>query len=104
LALKIDYGRMLVAVSDTTAADCPQEQAYLNKKTGEILFLFEAEGESASWYGRAAAEVNRDTRAELDAHMDDCDLIEIPKNVQRVDDEKHIERFLREHGIEAILV
>ena len=104
--LKIDSGKMFCAISDAneTVGGC-QEKAFLNCKTGEIIFIPESEFQAAAWYGEGVAVDMVFDRAQIETSPEDW--VDIPKYDSRLEgprnEEGFIHRFLAEHGIEAEL-
>lgn len=103
--LKIDSGKMFCAISNASVtAGGPEEKAFLNRHTGQIVFLTESEGETSAWYGKDVAVDSVFQRADLEANPDQW--LEIPKYDRRFEDcdeEEFVTRFLTEYGIEAAL-
>jgi hypothetical protein len=94
----IDCGRMLSAV-DVPHVGGPQETAYINRRTGEIVFLTETAREAEEWWGaEAAADMVRERRA---VENRPGDWVEIPKLHGVGDDEERVGDFLRENNIDA---
>jgi hypothetical protein len=49
--LVLDEGRMYAAVSDHSEAGGAEEKAYLNRRTGQIIFVTATAAEGDEWYG-----------------------------------------------------
>jgi hypothetical protein len=103
--IKIDDGLMRCAVSLSSllgAHGAPEERAFLNRKTGEIVFFPDNEERAEAWYGAGAATAAVRNRARVEASQQDW--IEIPQTDSREDDvDGFIQDFLRQHGILATL-
>jgi hypothetical protein len=103
MKMKILSGMMFSAISQV---DDPsyQDKGFLNRKTGEVVFLLNHQENAEGVVGEAAAAAMAADRADVAASPDDW--IEIPKYYGRMlDDDDGAERFigdfLEEHGIEA---
>jgi hypothetical protein len=132
--LKIDMGLMFSAIEDQYDSGGIRDTAYLNRRTGDIVFLPETDEEGALEWGISTEEI-AEQRAEVESQPDDW--VEIPKQIrlpvwhqhwcdvrcerdlprdarpctcgaaeeaEEEDDEEFINEFLREHGIEAELI
>jgi hypothetical protein len=77
--LSFDYDMMYLAISDTQRKQggCP-DTGYLNRKTGQIVFLPDSEGQAASWCGTDYAVDSVFDRAHIESSTDEW--IKIPKN------------------------
>jgi hypothetical protein len=77
MMLRFDSDRMYCAVSDRSfAAGGPKETAYLNRHTGEIVFLTATADEAEAWGGVPGLEVAA-KRAAVENRP--SDWIEIPR-------------------------
>lgn len=101
--MRIDSSLMFCAISrKAEAAGAPDDSGYLNRRNGEIIFLYDREGAADAMIGEGAAVEQVFDRATLDSSPDDW--VEIPKYDRRVeecDEGTFIERFLRDNGIDA---
>jgi hypothetical protein len=79
MAMQFDECLMYSAVSNNRSAGGPQGEAgYLNRRTGEIMFVCEKDVEAQRWDGPDAREDNAVRRARLSASPGDW--LEIPRN------------------------
>ena len=102
--MRIDLGKLYSAVEEH--ADGPQDTGFLNKRTGEIVFVPDNEGQHAAWCGEDVAVDAVFDRAAVEANP--SEWLEIPKipghpACHDIDRDEHIRDFLREHGIEPEL-
>jgi hypothetical protein len=99
MKLKIDDGLMYSAISNAEeAAGQPECKGYLNRKTGEIAFVYRPYGEADTWYGEVAGTGGLRKRAEMDRSPDEW--LEIPKYHGGCSEDEFIRDFLGEHGID----
>jgi hypothetical protein len=101
--VQIDDGMMYCAISNVEeSVGVPESTGFLNRRTGEIVFLHQAEGETDAMWGTDAAVDAVFDRAGIDASP--ADWVEIPKYDSRVEgrdnEDAFIRRFLALHGIE----
>jgi hypothetical protein len=105
IMLKIDCGRMYSAISNVSeAAGGHREDAYLNRQTGEIVFIPENDGIAAAWYGDENAVDSAVDRGSVKASPDQW--LKIPKydgQLVDYDEDRFIQEFFEEHGIDAKL-
>jgi hypothetical protein len=107
-SMKIDFGKLMSAVSAGTEQDGRREKAFLNRNTGDIVFVSEDDPES--WYGKIVAVEMVFDRAEVEANP--SEWIEIPKyrewhrdTIEKSEaEERYAYQFLSEHGIDAKVV
>jgi hypothetical protein len=109
--LVVDWGVLFCAIKDASQWGGQETTGFLNRRTGEIVFVPETgredddvdiESFDARW-GRGAAVESIFDRATLDAAPDDW--IEIPKYDRLADgrdrEEEFIDEFLRDNGVDA---
>jgi len=100
--LKIHDGQMRVAVNPLNPAG-PQDRPYLNRETGKLAFLCKDREADEQWFGGEVAQENVALRKQVSEHPKIW--IEIPRMTSESDDfDAHINRFFREHHIDAQLV
>lgn len=98
--LGFDDGLMFSAIADFSHERGFEETGYLNRRTGEIVFVVDGELKAEAWYGPDVASDAVFDRAAVAASPEDW--IEIPKYVRGFDgdnEEAFIHRFLQEHGL-----
>lgn len=110
--MTIDLGQMFCAVSpieeEMSEASKqrgellwpPCSKGFLNRFTGEIVFLCESEIADANWHGEDVAVENVGNRAAIEASPDQW--LEIPRCYDG-EEEPFIRGFLAVHGIQAEL-
>jgi hypothetical protein len=75
--IEIDSGMLFSAVEGWNQLDPLQDVGYLNRHTGEIVFLSDSDEESARWYGVPVEQFRADRARVAQAPED---WLEIPKN------------------------
>jgi hypothetical protein len=98
--MKIDPLCMMVAV--TQMPDIEGACAYLNRCTGEIVFVNDSFGQSEALLGKDDAIAIVFDQAMIEANPDVW--LKIPKGPSshpEFDWEEHARQFLKQHGIEA---
>src|SRR5262245_40793966 len=108
----IDLSMMYAAISDTSPAGGLDDVAYINRRTGKIIFLLPTAQEADDEFGNGAGFEMARWRASLENRP--SDWVEIPKYVSlparqpgdKDDDagmDEHIRDFLSENNIVAEL-
>jgi hypothetical protein len=102
--LKIDAERLLCAFDYNT--EVMDVAGYLNKHTGEVIFVLENEGRAEEWCHRDVVVKAVFDRATVEAWPDR--YVRIPKyqyGLSDISDQNQVvHKFLQEHGIKALLV
>jgi hypothetical protein len=90
--LKIDKGKLICAM--TRPAGGPHDTGFINRHTGEVIFVHKDEMAGVDWYGGTFKEHLADHRSWEQAHDE---WVEIP----RQDDvnDADIDSFLKQHGL-----
>lgn len=100
---KVDRGLMYAAVRDqrNSLAGLPYDIGYINRHTGEIVFVAENSREYQSLTGVPALEMVA-ARAAIEARP--SDWVEIPRMTTCGDEgtDQFIDEFLQKHGFEGV--
>lgn len=94
MMLNFDFYDMFPAISDTSHSGGPNDKGFLNRNTGEVIYLAKDFEEAKTWWGIEPAIDGERNRARMEASPGEW--LEVPKFDRRCDGENNEEAFIKE--------